>query len=69
MRQWLTDCLECVALRNDNGILIDPECAQSRGSCRKKPGMDGRYFDDKGVCSLYKESYPCDKNGRKALEE
>jgi len=67
MRQWLMDCLECVALRNKNGIIVDLECAQLRPHCKKKPGMDDKYFNDKGVCSSYKESDPCDKNGRKML--
>jgi len=66
MRDWLDmDCLDCVALRNKNGIIVDLHCAQDRPHCKWKPGMDARYFRPDGVCKKYKESYPCDKNGRK----
>lgn len=70
MRQWLMDCLHCCPVRSgagDSGQIINLECVQKRGSCRKKQGYDDKYFNDKGVCSLYKESYLCDKHGRKGM--
>lgn len=67
-RQWLMDCLDYVALRNEHRVIIDLECSQGRPHCLWKPGMDRNHFKPDGVCVKYELSHPCDEDGAEIEE-